>query len=179
MSLERHDWSEVECSSQGNVNYVNHYMDWITPQVYGYVCDIGSGLGYPTARYANKVEVEKVVTNDKYFDVVKTIQHDKILRYVESTEDFLKRDLGKFDCITCTEHIEHLEIETQLKLLEWVKNNLKEGGLFLGSMPDVERSINPYHIKEYTHGQWEEILRRYFKDVEIVTMPELYVWKAK
>ena len=180
MSLERHDWSEVECSSQGNVNYVNNYMNWITPQVYGVVCDLGSGLGYPTARYANKPVVEKVVTNDKFFDEVKTVKHDKILRFVLTTEDFIKETFeSKFDCIIATEHIEHLTIETQFKVLDWVKANLKEGGLFLGSMPDVERSTNPYHIQEYTHNQWEEILRKYFRDVEVVTFPELYVWKAK
>jgi len=179
MSLERHDWSEIECSSQGNVNYVNNYMNWITPKVRGRVCDLGSGLGYPTARYAMKPEVNEIITNDKFFDPVKTVKHDKIVRYVETTEDFLKRDLGKFDCITATEHIEHLTEETQFKLLDWVKANLKDDGLFLGSMPDVERSTNPYHIKEYTHNQWEDILRRYFREVEIVTMPELYVWSAR
>lgn len=179
MSLERHDWSESECSNEGNFHYVYNYMNWITPKVYGRVCDIGSGLGYPTARYAEKLNVEEVITNDKFFDEAKTIKHAKIKRYTETTEDFLKRDLGLFDCITATEHIEHLEIPTQMAVLDYVKKNLKPDGLFMGSMPDVEKSTNPYHIKEYTHNQWEDILRQHFNDVEVVTFPQLYVWKAK
>lgn len=179
MSLERHDWSEQECHNEANTRYVTLYMDWITPFVFGRVCDIGSGLGYPTEKYANKENVSVVVTNDKFFDEVKTIKHDKITRYTLTTEDFLALQHDKFDCITCTEHIEHLHVETQFKLLEWVTKHLNEGGLFLGSMPNVDRSANPFHIQEYTADKWETILRTYFKNVEVVVLhPELYVWKA-
>lgn len=180
MSLERHDWSEAECSNSANTTYVNAYMEWITPKVSGYVCDLGSGLGYPTIKYAEKDEVKAVVTNDKFFDEVKTVQHPKIQRFVETTEDFISKPHEKFDCITSTEHIEHLTEDVQIKVLEWVKDHLETDGVFLGSMPDCEHSGNPYHLKEYTHGQWEEILKRYFKNVEVVVLlPNLlYVWKA-
>jgi 2-polyprenyl-3-methyl-5-hydroxy-6-metoxy-1,4-benzoquinol methylase len=182
MSLERHDWTAQECNSTDNTRYITEYMNWITPQVYGYVCDIGSGLGYPTEKYAKNDRVEHVVTNDKFYDEQKTVKHDKITRFILTTEDFIKENFeNKFDCITCTEHIEHLIPDTQFKLLDWVKANLKEGGLFMGSMPDCESSGNPYHIKEYTHSQWEEILKRYFKEVQVVVLiPNLlYVWKAR
>ena len=32
-------------------------MNWIVPKVYGKVCDIGSGIGYPTESYFIDVEV--------------------------------------------------------------------------------------------------------------------------
>jgi 2-polyprenyl-3-methyl-5-hydroxy-6-metoxy-1,4-benzoquinol methylase len=180
MSLERHDWSQEECQTNGNTWYVTKYMDWITPQVYGGVCDIGSGLGYPTLKYAESDKVTSIITNDKFIDEDKTTKHSKIKRLVLTTEEFMNTEQPLFDCITCTEHIEHLIPDTQFKLLDWVKTHLKPGGLFLGSMPDVERSANPWHIKEYTHEQWEEILHRYFNYVEVVVLlkEELYVWKA-
>ncbi len=180
MSLERHDWSQEECQTDGNTRYVTKYMDWITPQVYGYVCDIGSGLGYPTLKYCERDNVDFVVTNDKFYDEHKSTTHPKMSRVIHTTEEFLQEENRMFDCITCTEHIEHLIPDTQFKLLDWVKTHLKPGGLFLGSMPDVERSANPWHIKEYTHEQWEEILHRYFNYVEVVVLlkEELYVWKA-
>jgi 2-polyprenyl-3-methyl-5-hydroxy-6-metoxy-1,4-benzoquinol methylase len=180
MSLERHDYSEAECNNNANTVYVESYMNWITPQVYGKVCDLGSGLGYPTVKYAEKENVESVLTNDKFFDEKKTVSHEKITRYTLSTEDFIALNQPQFDSITCTEHIEHLVPDSQMKVLEWVKTHLNEGGSFYGSMPDCERSGNPYHLKEYTHGQWEEILKRYFDSVEVVVLlPNLlYVWKA-
>lgn len=180
MSLERHDWTAQECQSADNTRYVTEYMNWITPQVFGRVCDVGSGFGYPTEKYANKENVSIVITNDKYYDEVRTVKHPKITRYTMPTEDFISVEQDKFDCITCTEHIEHLEIPTQFALLEWTKKHLKEGGLFLGSMPDVERSTNPFHIQEYTHQKWEEILKQHFQEVQVVVLiPNLlYVWKA-
>ncbi len=181
MSLERHDWTATECNSEANTKYVTEYMNWITPKVFGSVCDIGSGFGYPTEKYANKDNVESVITNDKFYDEERTVKHDKINRFILTTEEFITKLFNsKFDCITSTEHIEHLEESVQLQLLEWVKNNLKEGGLFLGSMPDCEYSTNPFHLKEYTHTQWEVILKRYFKYVQVVVLiPNLlYVWKA-
>ncbi len=179
MAQERQDNTVDECLHPSNVNYCRLYVDWITPKVYGRVCDLGSGIGYPTLKYAEKDNVSEVITNDKYYEEGKTIKHAKILRYVETTEDFLKRDLGQFDCITCTEHIEHLEMQTQLDLLNWVKKYLKDGGLFLGSMPNVDRSINPFHIQEYTHKQWHAILKRHFKHADVVLLNnDLYVWIA-
>jgi 2-polyprenyl-3-methyl-5-hydroxy-6-metoxy-1,4-benzoquinol methylase len=180
MSLERHDWNETECNSDSNTKYVTEYMNWITPKVFGRVCDVGSGLGYPTQKYADKENVSVVVTNDKFFDEVRTVKHDKITRYTMPTEDFISVPHEPYDCITATEHIEHLEIPTQFALLEWVKKNLAPGGLFLGSMPDVFRSTNPFHIQEYTHDKWEEILKEHFNQVEVVVLiPNLlYVWQA-
>ena len=180
MSLERHDWSEQECRNLDNTRYVTEYMDWITPKVYGDVCDIGSGLGYPTLKYAESDKVVSIITNDKFFDEDKTTKHSKIKRLILTTEEFMNTEQSLFDCITSTEHIEHLVPETQTKLLEWVVKHLKKDGLFLGSMPDCEQSGNPYHIKEYTHGQYEEILNNYFKNVEVVVLIPglLYVWQA-
>ena len=180
MSLERHDWTAQECNSADNTRYVTEYMNWITPKVYGEVCDIGSGNGYPTLKYCEKENVTHVVTNDKFYDESKATKHEKMERHILSTEDFLSRENSMFDCITCTEHIEHLTIETQFKLLDWVVDHLAPNGLFLGSMPDVERSTNPFHIQEYTNTQWKEILERYFNQVEVVVLiPNLlYVWKA-
>jgi 2-polyprenyl-3-methyl-5-hydroxy-6-metoxy-1,4-benzoquinol methylase len=180
MILERHDITETECNEERNSSYIKLYMDWITPHTHGRVCDLGSGFGYPTVGYANRHNVELILTNDKFFDEKKTLVHPKIVRRIESTEDFIKNDFGKFDCITCTEHIEHLEESVQHDVLNWIVKSLKDDGVFFGSMPDIERSSNQFHLKEYRSFQWEEILKRYFKQVEVhVLYPNsLYVWRA-
>ena len=67
-----------------------------------------------------------------------------------------------------------------MDLLEWVKKHLKDNGSFIGSMPNIDKSANPYHIKEYTWHAWDAILRKHFSQVELVQLNgDVYVWEAK
>lgn len=73
-----------------------------------------------------------------------------------------------FDLAVSFETIEHLK--NPEKFLDGIKKALKNDGLFLVSTPNFEVSgnKNPYHVKEYTRTEFDSLLRRYFKNVDIL-----------
>ncbi|MGB9637356.1 MAG: class I SAM-dependent methyltransferase, partial [Microgenomates group bacterium] len=74
----------------------------------------------------------------------------------------------EFDAVCSFEVIEH--IEDDKKMLSEVVRVLKKGGIFIMSTPKKEKGKNlrsPYHIREYTKKQLENLLREYFTKVEI------------
>ncbi|MHB8483459.1 MAG: class I SAM-dependent methyltransferase [Nitrospiria bacterium] len=180
MALERHDFREKECLGYDASAYLEEYCAWILPNVRGRVLDIGGGMGYLSKRYSEKSVVESVIYTDRYYDELESQTGEKLRLIVMSTEKLIEtNDWGKFDTITCTEHIEHLPESIHKKLLVWIKNHLAENGLFLGSMPNIENSGNPYHLKEYLQRDWEKILKEYFSSVDSKGLSRMQVWKCK
>jgi 2-polyprenyl-3-methyl-5-hydroxy-6-metoxy-1,4-benzoquinol methylase len=176
MATERHDLTAQECLREDNVDYVRRYTDWILPKVKGRVLDIGCGHGYFSKMMAEKDSVVEVIGTDKLGDDPRNMSHPKLTRICVETGKL--SDYGKFDIINSTEHIEHLDEDTQLWLLGWIKEHLTSGGIFVGSMPNVDSySGNPYHIKEYSADGWRVVLERYFKNVLVQpSNPALQVW---
>jgi len=75
-----------------------------------------------------------------------------------------------FDVVVSFETIEHVP-DYHLFLAE-VRRVLKPKGLFIVSTPNkgVYPEGNPYHFKEFRFGEFEEVLRSYFK--EVAMMPQ-------
>ena len=88
----------------------------------------------------------------------------------------------KFDVVTAGEILEHLYYPEEVILK--VKKHLKEGGLFVGSVPNAFSFKNrlryllgqkkytplsdPTHINQFSYLELQSILKKHFKYVEII-----------
>lgn len=159
--------------------YFNAYKDAIVPLCKGKVLDIGAGHGYLSRAAAEKDEVTSVLATDRHYDERLAQKHAKLTMAKLDTQALIQRNFGAFDTIVASEHIEHLPESVHAPLLEFILGHLAPGGLFLGSMPDVANSGNPFHLREYRAEEWRQVLSKYFQHVEIWHPVEiLYVWRA-
>jgi len=137
------------------------------------VLDLACGEGYGVNILARNA---KSVTGIDYDE--KTINHAK-KTYKQKNIEFLKgsitdvpiKDSKLFDVIVCFEAIEH--VDEQEKVLQEVKRLLKEDGIFLISTPnkivyDSEQiEPNPFHKKELTMDEFQNLLKPYFTNVKV------------
>jgi 2-polyprenyl-3-methyl-5-hydroxy-6-metoxy-1,4-benzoquinol methylase len=80
-------------------------------------------------------------------------------------------DNDAMDIVICFEMIEHID-QPDLLLTE-IKRVLKKDGTLILSTPNkritsptTEKSLNPYHKKEYTFLELKELLQKYFSQVQ-------------
>ncbi len=137
------------------------------------VLDLACGEGYGANMLAR--EAECVVGIDIDGNVV---EHARA-KYTRGNLEFIQGSIlaipieGEklFDVITCFEAIEH--VAEHDKLLSEVKRLLKEDGIFIVSTPnkavysDAPTFHNPFHVKELYFSQFEELLKRYFKHLQM------------
>jgi len=76
---------------------------------------------------------------------------------------------ANFDTVVSFETIEHLpDIE---KYLDEIRRVLVPGGIYLVSTPRVKRTTrkpeNPYHLVEFSAGDFAALLSRYFSSIEV------------
>lgn len=137
------------------------YYGAILPWVHGDVLDIGSGTGMLDLEMAKKSDVKSILAVDKLAPYER-LQDPKIEHIQRDITDGLNLD-KQFDTIVSSEFIEHISEQELDKLLSEVYFLLKDGGVFVGSTPNSgTHSGNPYHIKEYSVGELEAKLKRYF-----------------
>lgn len=80
----------------------------------------------------------------------------------------------KFDVITSLQVIEHVPDDKEYSLA--LKQLLNPGGILIISTPDkkhrlfnyIQQPWNIFHLKEYTPQSLEKLLKKYFKQVEIL-----------
>jgi SAM-dependent methyltransferase len=126
------------------------------------VLDAGCGCGYGSAMLAQ--HSSKVIAIDNSPDAIdyaiKNYSRNNIYYCIRDLENVDLKPFGKFDLITFFEVIEHLhKPEAALKNL---REHISPKGYLLLSTPNSECSIghNPYHIKEYTKRELEELLSK-------------------
>lgn len=178
--FERPNFSDP--AFEPHVWYFNAYKDALVPLCRGRVLDIGAGHGYLSREVAEREDVISVLATDRHYDSKLAQVHPKLRLLTMETEMLISRnDLGLFDTIIATEHVEHLPERSHVSFLAFVRKHLKPGGWFLGSMPDVSKSGNPFHLKEYRADEWRAMLERCcFKNFELWHPTELlYCWKAQ
>ena len=177
--FERPDFTNPEFAE--HVAYFDAYKNAIVPLCRGRVLDIGAGHGYLSRAAAEQPEVSSVLATDRHYDPLRHEQHLKLAIIELATEDLIQQTFGMFDTIVATEHIEHLRESVHPPLLAWIRKHLNPGGAFLGSMPQVRNSGNPFHLREYLAGEWREFLRNNsFPKVEIwFPLESVYVWRAQ
>lgn len=137
------------------------------------VLDAGCGEGYGANLLASVAK--RVIAIDIFSDA---IEHAR-LRYIKENLEFILTDVNSllfldstFDMAVSLQVIEHLPDHNLL--LQEIFRVLKEGSTaFLTtpnketSSPKEEKPSNPFHYREFTPAEFQEILNTYFKQVEI------------
>jgi SAM-dependent methyltransferase len=134
------------------------------------VLDAGCGVGYGTAHLAEVAA--SVVGVDRDEGAVAYGRE----RYARSNVEFRVGDLldldladASFDVVCSFETIEHLD-DVEAFLAEIVRV-LRRDGVFLVSTPRVEETTgspeNPFHRVELSPRDFEALLRRFFREVEL------------
>ena len=138
------------------------------------VIDLACGEGYGTALLADDAAYALGIDIDE-----STIAH-AASRYKRDNLEFKSGSIidipvkgkGKFNVAICFEAIEH--ITEHEKLLSEVKRVLRADGLLIISSPnkavytDAPDYHNPFHIKELYLDEFEGLLKRYFKNVQVL-----------
>lgn len=147
--------------------------EWIAARVAGVdVVDLACGEGYGTEVLARTAKsVIGVEANPE------TFEHAR-LRYTQPNITF-ERTLvetfdGEVDAAVFLQTIEH--VEDPDSILDQIRSNLRPGGVAYVSTPNVltlapegkERSDNPFHLREYKPGEYSELCRRHFPQVEVL-----------
>ncbi|GAA0508494.1 hypothetical protein GCM10011581_19510 [Saccharopolyspora subtropica] len=139
------------------------------------VLDLACGEGYGSALLA--AEGAEVVGVDIDPATVEHAQRnyggrDVTFHVGSITDPDLLADAKPFDVIVCFEAIEH--VEDHDAVLRLVKSRLVQGGLFFSSTPDTavysheHGNDNPYHVKELTAREYEELLEGAFRHVAVL-----------
>jgi SAM-dependent methyltransferase len=134
------------------------------------VLDAGCGVGYGTAHLAEMAA--SVVGVDRDEGAIAYARE----RYARPNVEFRVGDLldlevadDSFDVVCSFETIEHLE-DVDAFLAEIVRV-LRPGGVFLVSTPCADETTaspeNPFHRVELSPGDFEALLRRSFREVEL------------
>ena len=134
------------------------------------VLDVACGVGYGTAHLAGTAA--RVVGGDLSEEAIAYAQG----RYAAANVEFRVLDAaalpfppGSFDAVCSFETIEHLP-DREAYLGE-VARVLRPAGVFLVSTPradsTTERPDNPFHRIEYSREDFERLLSRHFRTVEL------------
>jgi ubiquinone/menaquinone biosynthesis C-methylase UbiE len=134
------------------------------------VLDIACGSGYG-AKILAEAGAEKVTAIDRSPEAIEAAKqnysHENIAYKTGDAEKIEAAD-DSFDLAVSFETIEHLEnIE---KYLAEIARVLSVQGIFLVSTPNREvfGQKNPYHLHEFTRGEFEGSLKKHFKNIFIL-----------
>ncbi len=147
--------------------------EWIGARVHGRrVVDLACGEGYGTAVLGRAAQsVVGVDANPEAHEHAR-------LKYTGGNVSF-ERDMietwsGDADCVVFLQTIEH--VQDPDAVLRHLRGMLREGGTAYVSTPNVltlapegaETSGNPWHLREYRHGEFRELCERCFEEVELL-----------
>jgi ubiquinone/menaquinone biosynthesis C-methylase UbiE len=136
------------------------------------IVDIASGEGYGSyllSKISNKVigididESSVVNANKKY--------KNENLKYLVGSADEIPVESNSIDVVVSFETIEHHDKHEEM-LVE-IKRILKDNGILIMSSPDkkyytdIPNKKNPFHIKELYRDEFETLIKRHFKYVDI------------
>ena len=133
--------------------------------VSGDILEIGSGQGYGINIIANKcnryVAIDKFATN---INQPKDAPEIEFLNINVPPLTGLKDN--SFDFVVSFQVIEHIKKDKEL--IKEVYRILKPGGKYIVSTPNIKTSLtrNPWHIREYTVDEFEQLLLKPFEKVE-------------
>lgn len=133
------------------------------------VLDAACGFGYGSAFFSRKAS--EVIAVDLAHDNItfgKSAYGFNNIKWMEGDVTKLPVEDSTIDIYVSFETIEHLPLVLLDQYFREALRVIKPGGKMIISTPNVEnrRHINnPYHIKEYTHSEFQDILKNYFNSI--------------
>lgn len=144
------------------------------------VLDIGCRNGVLTKHFSAGNEVLGVDIDDGALTKAKATLGIETL-YLDLNGDWAELGDRKFDAVVAGEVLEHLYFPE--KIVTQVRQRLKEGGVFVGSVPNAfslkhrlrylsgskryTPLSDPTHINQFSFSELQGIFLKYFKEVEI------------
>jgi SAM-dependent methyltransferase len=137
------------------------------------VLDIASGEGYGSRHLAEgaarvfgvDIDAEAVAHAGRKY------AKDNLSFHVGSCETIPLED-ASVDVVVSFETIEHHDKHQEM--MSEIKRVLKPGGVLIISSPnkyvhqDINKSINPYHVKELYEDEFKALMKSYFKDCQFL-----------
>lgn len=132
--------------------------------------DIGAGIG-------ELIELEKqkfkkiygIDVDEKAVEICrKRFKNDRNIHIIQSDINDLKNlfQEKKFDCITCLDILEHIEVEECKKALNNIYNLLKDDGKFIFTGPGVFEKVRIFlgqsltHLHSHSSYGWKRMIER-------------------
>jgi 2-polyprenyl-3-methyl-5-hydroxy-6-metoxy-1,4-benzoquinol methylase len=137
------------------------------------VLDFGCGTGYGTALLAQRAKsVIGIDIDGTALEWARAHHHADNLIFDQRADLGAALPSGGFDLITCFEMIEHVPEELQIEAVRSFARLLSPDGVTLISTPNPEVTKlygpNPFHIREMSRREFEDLLRKSFEFVEIL-----------
>lgn len=146
------------------------------------VLDAGCGVGYGSRllAYHGASEVVGVDISQEALAVArKQFSHSRVKYICDDCESMMKVN-GRFDVIVSLENLEHLQDAEGF--LNRATELLSPTGSLICSSPNPqgnpESPDNPYHVREYTKEQFQNLLQKYFWNVAILGQDNTSAVKA-
>ena len=133
--------------------------------VSGHILEIGSGQGYGISIIASKGESYTAI--DKYDTDIKQPADAPKINFIQmNIPPLVGLEDNSFDYVVSFQVIEHIKKDKEL--VKEVYRVLKPGGKYIVSTPNIKISLtrNPWHIREYTIDEFENLLLNPFEKVE-------------
>lgn len=133
--------------------------------VKGKVLEVGSGEGYGLRILSSKCDTYTML--DKYQFDPKKMEGFTNVKFIQTeVPPFNGIPDNEYDCVVSFQVIEHITKDEAF--VKEIHRVLKPGGLFLCTTPNIKMSLarNPWHIREYTVKQLDELLLKCFSSVD-------------
>ena len=152
-----------------NVIYQRHVIAYkeAAKIISGTVLEVGSGEGFGITELAPRAE--HYIAVDKYETFIsKELQANNKITFIQTEVPPLKEiEDNSVDFVVTFQVIEHIKDDE--RFLQEIHRVLKPGGKVILTTPNIMMSItrSPWHIREYTPHQMEEILKTSFDNYEL------------
>ena len=129
----------------------------------GDVLEIGTGAGYGIEVVAP--HARSFITVDKFAPAAELMRHPHV-EFHQAVVPPLAFAANSFDFVISFQVIEH--VKQDIELVREVKRVLKPGGKLIVTTPNAPMSLtrNPWHVREYTAEQLQNLLGHVFRSVE-------------
>lgn len=146
------------------------------------VLEAGCGFGYGAASVSGNVEsvVGLDIAPDSIEFCDRTYRLENVRWIVGDVTD-LKFEDNTFDVYISYETLEHLPLDRVERYFQEARRVLKSGGYFIVSTPNKMNRTNvnnPFHVKEYTFTELQNVMERHFGEVEYYSLEELKLYRG-
>jgi len=136
------------------------------------VLEAASGFGYGAAYLSGRpgcVKITALDISEENIRFGKSCYDFDNIEWIQGDVTKLPLNSSTYDIYTSFETMEHLPVDLVGAYFSEALRVLKNGGKMILSTPNKKARAhinNPYHIKEYTFEELDEILRSYFDSIE-------------